>query len=185
MSYNVYFIAGDYSRQAAKTPPPRAPAAVVTPLRPQSESQPPQPINDSPAVPYPPRRPPGPISVICGGLQNTGRPPAAPRSLAPSQRPPLRARSVQSRRPVKRDLDQIVVHVLGPQDLVLVKYDQRLAPHTNFHIHIHQEIGSLHLECLTFTVTEDNLTTGPLHRWPHHHHPRWRHRPFLGPRTPM
>ena len=99
MSYNVYFIAGDYSRQAAKTPPPRAPAAVVTPLRPHSEGQPPQPINDSPAVLYPPRRPPGPISVIGGGLQNTGRPPAAPRSLAPSQRPPLRARSVQSRRP--------------------------------------------------------------------------------------
>ena len=40
MSYNVYFIAGDYSRQAAKAPPPRAPAAVVSTLRPKSEVRP-------------------------------------------------------------------------------------------------------------------------------------------------
>ena len=99
MSYNVYFIAGDYSRQAAKAPPPRAPDAVVSPLRPKSEVRPPLPITDGTASFDPPRRPPGPMSVVLEGVQKTGRPPAAPRSLAPLQRPPLRSRSSRSRRP--------------------------------------------------------------------------------------
>ena len=91
MSYNAFFIAGDYSRQAAKAPPPRAPAAVVPTLRPKSEVRLPLPITDGTASFDPPRRPPGPMSVVLEGVQNTGRPPAAPRSLAPSQRPPLRS----------------------------------------------------------------------------------------------
>ena len=41
MSYNVYFIAGDYSRQAA--------IAVVPTLRPKSEVRPPLPITDGTA----------------------------------------------------------------------------------------------------------------------------------------
>lgn len=99
MSYNVYFIAGDYSRQAAKAPPPRAPAAVVSTLRPKSEVRPALPITDGAASFDPPRRPPGPMSVVLEGVQKIGRPPAAPRSLAPLQRPPLRSRSSRSRRP--------------------------------------------------------------------------------------
>ena len=99
MSYNVFFIAGDYSRQAAKAPPPRATAAVVSTLRPKSEVRPPLPITDGTASFDPPRIPPGPMSVVLEGVQKTGRPPAAPRSLAPLQRPPLRSRSSRSRRP--------------------------------------------------------------------------------------
>ena len=99
MSYNVYFIAGDYSRQAAKAPPPRAPAAVVSTLRPKSEVRPALPITDGTASFDPPRRPPGPMSVALEDVQKIGRPPAAPSSLAPLQRPPLRSRSSRSRRP--------------------------------------------------------------------------------------
>ena len=99
MSYNVYFIAGDYSRQAAKAPPPRAPAAVVSTLRPKSEVRPALPITDGTASFDPPRRPPGPMSVVLEDVQKIGRPPAATSSLAPLQRPPLRSRSSRSRRP--------------------------------------------------------------------------------------
>ena len=99
MSYNVYFIAGDYSRQAAKAPPPRAPAAVVSTSRPKSEVRPALPITDGTARFDPPRRPPGPMSVVLAGVQKIGRPPAAPRSLTPLQPPPLRSRSSRSRRP--------------------------------------------------------------------------------------
>ena len=95
-----FLIAGEHSRQAAKAPPPRAPAAVVPTLRPKSEVRPPLPITDGTASFDPPRRPPGPMSVVLEGVQKIGRPPAAPRSLAPLQRPPLRSsRSSWSRRP--------------------------------------------------------------------------------------
>ena len=47
----------------------------------------------------PPRRPPGPRSVVLEGAQKIGRPPAAPSSLRPLQPPPLRSRSSRSRRP--------------------------------------------------------------------------------------
>ena len=86
-----FLIAGEHSRQAAKAPPPRAPAAVVPTLRPKSEVRPPLPITDGTASFDPPRRPPGPMSVVLEGVQKIGRPPAAPRSLAPLQRPPLRS----------------------------------------------------------------------------------------------
>ena len=99
MSYNVYFIAGDYSRQAAKAPPPRAPAAVVSMLRPTSEVRPALPNSDGIARFDPPRRPPGPRSVVLEGAQRIGRPPADPSSLRPVQPPPLRSRSSRSRRP--------------------------------------------------------------------------------------
>ena len=49
---------------------------------------------------------------------------------------------------VKRDLDPIAVHDLGPQDLVSVKFDQRLALYSKPIIHTHQGIGKLHLEYL-------------------------------------
>ena len=143
MSYNVFLIAGEHSRQAAKAPPPRAPAAVVPTLRPKSEVRPPLPITDGTASFDPPRRPPGPMSVVLEGVQKIGRPPAAPRSLAPLQRPPLRS-SFDPVDLVKRDLDPIAVHDLGPQDLVSVKFDQRLALYSKPIIHTHQGIGKLH-----------------------------------------
>ena len=138
-----FLIAGEHSRQAAKAPPPRAPAAVVPTLRPKSEVRPPLPITDGTASFDPPRRPPGPMSVVLEGVQKIGRPPAAPRSLAPLQRPPLRS-SFDPVDLVKRDLDPIAVHDLGPQDLVSVKFDQRLALYSKPIIHTHQGIGKLH-----------------------------------------
>ena len=177
MSYNVYFIAGDYSRQAAKAPPPRAPAVVVSTLRPKSEVRPALPITDGTASFDPPRRPPGPMSVVLEDVQKIGRPPAAPSSLAPLQRPPLRSRSSRSRRPRQtRSRSDSRARSRSP-DLVSVKFDQRLALYSKPIIHTHQGIGKLHLEYLIFTVTAANFKKDLRRR--HHHPVRWCHRPFV------
>ena len=178
MSYNVYFIAGDYSRQAAKAPPPRAPAAVVSTSRPKSEVRHALPITDGIARFDPPRRPPGPMSVVLAGVQKIGRPPAAPRSLTPLQPPPLRSRSSRSRRPRQtRSRSDSRARSRSPGPIVSVKFDQRLALYSKPIIHTHQGIGELHLEYLIFTVTAANFKKDLRRR--HHHSVRWCHGPFV------
>ena len=114
MSYNVYFIAGDYSRQAAKAPPPRAPAAVVSTSRPKSEVRPALPITDGTARFDPPRRPPGPMSVVLQVYRKSVD--------HQPHREVWHLYSLHHWDPdlldpvdlVKRDLDPIAVHDLGP-----------------------------------------------------------------------